>query len=134
MRATLLWTVGAWLSTSILTVDARADGDTTGAPNVLFIMSDDHTSQAVSAYGGALAQVCPTPHIDRLAKEGMLFENCFVTNSICTPSRAAIFTGKYSHRNGVYKFVEFGVQTGLEIRYVRKREHNIAEILIQNQM
>ncbi|MEM9659469.1 MAG: sulfatase-like hydrolase/transferase, partial [Planctomycetota bacterium] len=73
-------------------------------PNVLFIMSDDHTSQAVSAYGGMLASVCPTPNIDRIADEGMLFRNCFVTNSICTPSRAAIFTGKYAHRNGDYKF------------------------------
>lgn len=73
-------------------------------PNVLFIMSDDHTSQAVSAYGGILSDVCPTPNIDRLADEGMLFTNCFVTNSICTPSRAAIFTGNYAHVNGVYKF------------------------------
>jgi arylsulfatase A-like enzyme len=73
-------------------------------PNILFIMSDDHTSQAISAYGGILADVCPTPNIDRLADEGMLFNNCFVTNSICSPSRAAIFTGKYAHKNGVYKF------------------------------
>lgn len=73
-------------------------------PNILFIMADDHTSQAVSAYGGILADVCPTPNIDRLAREGMLFTNCFVTNSICTPSRSAIFTGKYAHKNGVYKF------------------------------
>jgi arylsulfatase A-like enzyme len=67
-------------------------------------MSDDHTSQAISAYGGMLAGVCPTPNIDRLADEGIRFDNCFVTNSICTPSRAAIFTGKYAHQNGVYKF------------------------------
>jgi len=73
-------------------------------PHILFIMSDDHTSQAISAYGGILADICPTPNIDRIAKEGMLFENCFVTNSICTPSRSAIFTGNYSHLNGVYKF------------------------------
>ena len=75
-----------------------------GRPNVLFIMSDDHTSQAISAYGGMLSKVAPTPNIDRIAKEGMLFANCFCTNSICTPSRAAIFTGRYSHKNGVYKF------------------------------
>ena len=73
-------------------------------PNILFIMSDDHTSQAISAYEGMLAEVCPTPNIDRLAEEGMLFSNCFVTNSICSPSRAAIMTGKYAHMNGVYKF------------------------------
>ena len=73
-------------------------------PNILFIMSDDHCAQAISAYGGRLADVAPTPNIDRLAREGMLLRNCFVTNSICTPSRAAIFTGKYSHASGVYKF------------------------------
>ena len=73
-------------------------------PNILFMMSDDHTSQAVSAYGGMLADVCPTPNIDRIATEGMLFNNCFVTNSICTPSRSTIYTGKYAHKNGVYKF------------------------------
>jgi hypothetical protein len=73
-------------------------------PNVLFLMSDDHCAQAVSAYGGRLATVCPTPNIDRIAEQGLRFNNCFVTNSICTPSRAAIFTGKYAHKNGVYKF------------------------------
>jgi arylsulfatase A-like enzyme len=73
-------------------------------PNILFIMSDDHAAPAITAYGGFLARAAPTPNIDRLAKEGMLFRNCFCTNSICTPSRAVIFTGKYSHVNGVYKF------------------------------
>lgn len=70
-------------------------------PNIVFIMSDDHAAHAISAYGSRLIS---TPHIDRLAKEGMLFENCFVTNSICTPSRAAILTGKYAHLNGVPVF------------------------------
>lgn len=73
-------------------------------PNILFIMSDDHAAPAISAYGGFLAKAAPTPNIDRVAAGGMLFKNCFCTNSICTPSRAAIFTGKYSHKNGVYKF------------------------------
>ncbi len=73
-------------------------------PNILFIMSDDHAAHAISAYGGRLAQVAPTPHLDRIASEGMRFANTFVTNSICTPSRAVIWTGKYSHVNGVYKF------------------------------
>ncbi len=71
-------------------------------PNVLFIMSDDHTTQAFGCYGSRLAELNPTPTIDRLAKEGMLFENAFVTNSICTPSRACILTGQYPHTNGVY--------------------------------
>jgi len=70
-------------------------------PNILFIFSDDHAFQAISAYGGRLANVAPTPNIDRLAKEGMLFTKCCVTNSICAPSRATILTGKHSHLNGV---------------------------------
>ncbi|MEQ9286433.1 MAG: sulfatase-like hydrolase/transferase [Cyclobacteriaceae bacterium] len=57
-------------------------------PNILYIMSDDHTSQAFGVYGSRLASLNPTPTIDRLAHEGMLFENAFCTNSICTPSRA----------------------------------------------
>ncbi len=69
-------------------------------PNIVFIISDDHAYQAISAYGGRLAEVAPTPNIDRIAKEGMLFNRCLVTNSICGPSRAAILTGKYSHMNG----------------------------------
>ncbi|MCB0840062.1 MAG: sulfatase [Bacteroidetes bacterium] len=69
-------------------------------PNILFIMSDDHAYQAVSAYGGPLAEIAPTPNIDRLADQGMRFNNCLVTNSICGPSRATILTGKYSHLNG----------------------------------
>src|SRR5262249_20970774 len=68
---------------------------------IIYIMSDDHAAHAISAYGSKLNQ---TPHIDRIAKEGMRFSNCFVTNSICTPSRAAIITGKYSHINGVPVF------------------------------
>lgn len=66
-------------------------------PNIIFIMTDDHAKAAVSAYGSELLQ---TPHIDRLAREGMLFTNSFVTNSICAPSRATILTGKFSHLNG----------------------------------
>lgn len=71
-------------------------------PNILYIMSDDHTSQAIGAYGSRLAVLNPTPNIDRLAKEGMLFENAFCTNSICSPSRACVITGQYDHTNGVY--------------------------------
>ncbi|SHJ20320.1 sulfatase family protein [Pseudozobellia thermophila] len=66
-------------------------------PNIVFIMSDDHAYQAISAYDDRLIQ---TPNIDRIAKEGMLFTNATVTNSICAPSRAVILTGKHSHLNG----------------------------------
>ena len=70
----------------------------TDRPNILFIFSDDHAYQAISAYG---SRINHTPNIDRIAREGMRFENAMVTNSICAPSRAVIQTGKYSHLNGV---------------------------------
>ena len=66
-------------------------------PNIIFIMSDDHAYQAISAYDNKLIE---TPNIDRIAKMGMLFTNASVTNSICAPSRATILTGKHSHING----------------------------------
>ncbi|MDA0684528.1 MAG: sulfatase [Bacteroidetes bacterium] len=66
-------------------------------PNILFIFTDDHAQAAISAYGSPYHQ---TPNIDRLANEGVLFQNCLVTNSICAPSRATVLTGKYSHMNG----------------------------------
>jgi len=71
-------------------------------PNILFIMSDDHCARAIGAYGLRLAKLDPTPNLDALARKGMMFDNVFCTNSICTPSRASIMTGQYSHRNGVY--------------------------------
>ncbi len=67
-------------------------------PNIVFIMADDHASKAISCYGGGINH---TPHIDRIAEQGMRFDHCYVTNSICTPSRAAILTGTYNHVNGV---------------------------------
>jgi len=70
-------------------------------PNIIFILSDDHAVQAISSYGGRLADVAQTPHIDRMANEGIRFDKCYATNSICAPSRATILTGKYSHLNGV---------------------------------
>ena len=70
-------------------------------PNILFIFTDDLTCQAVSAYGEK-RKLLSTPNIDRIAQEGIRFDRCLVTNSICGPSRATILTGKYSHRNGFY--------------------------------
>jgi arylsulfatase A-like enzyme len=69
-------------------------------PNIVFIFSDDHAPHAIGAYDGWLKSVNPTPEIDQLAEQGMLFENSFCTNSICGPSRAVIQTGKHSHKNG----------------------------------
>ena len=69
-------------------------------PNIVFIFSDDHAPHAIGVYNGWLKSVNPTPRIDELAKQGMLFEKSFCTNSICGPSRAVIMTGKHSHKNG----------------------------------
>ena len=70
-------------------------------PNILYIMSDDHTSQAWGIYDGILKDYVHTPNIQRLAREGTTLDNCLVSNSICTPSRATVLTGQYSHINGV---------------------------------
>lgn len=82
-------------------VSLNAQGQTDHQrPNVIFIMSDDHAEQAISAYGHPISRKAPTPNIDRIAKEGALFLNNYCSNSICGPSRAAILTGKHSHKNG----------------------------------
>ncbi|HOB74052.1 MAG TPA: sulfatase [Phycisphaerae bacterium] len=81
-----------------------APADPAGRPNILFIMTDDHAAHAMSCYGSRVNQ---TPNLDRIATGGMRFDNCFCTNSICTPSRATIITGKYSHINGVPAFNRF---------------------------
>ena len=74
---------------------ARAAGR---KPNIIYIMSDDHAAHAVSCYGSRINE---TPNLDRMAREGMRFQNCFVTNSLCGPSRATLLTGAYSHINGM---------------------------------
>jgi len=72
-------------------------------PNIIYIMADDLTTQAISAYGGIYRDLAPTPNIDRIANEGMLFQDALCTNAICGPSRSAILTGNYSNVNGYYK-------------------------------
>ena len=71
-------------------------------PNILFIMSDDHTSQAWGIYGGILQYYVKNDGIKRLEKAGVVLDNLYCTNAICVPSRASILTGQYSHINGVY--------------------------------
>ena len=88
------------LVVSLLALGALARAADTNRPNILFVFTDDHALNAISAYGGPLAKIAPTPHLDRIAREGMLFRHCLVTNSICAPSRAVVLTGKYSHLNG----------------------------------
>ncbi|WP_394337780.1 sulfatase family protein [Flavilitoribacter nigricans] len=75
----------------------ETDGNPPARPNIVFIMTDDHGYQAMSAYDDRYIQ---TPNLDRIAEEGVLFTNSFVTNSICAPSRAVLLTGKHSHLNG----------------------------------
>ena len=72
-------------------------------PNIIFIMSDDHAQTAISAYGTQIGRIAPTPNIDRIAKNGALFENSYVTNSLCGPSRATMLTGLFSHLHGFTK-------------------------------
>lgn len=83
---------------------ALSAGEAGKRPNILFIMSDDHAAHALSCYGSVVNR---TPNLDRLAQGGARLTNCFVTNSICTPSRATLLTGKYSHLNGVPVFNRF---------------------------
>lgn len=66
-------------------------------PNIIFMMTDDHTSQAMSCYGSNLIR---TPNMDRIANEGIRLDNCYAVNALSGPSRACIFTGKFSHVNG----------------------------------
>ncbi|MGY5354942.1 sulfatase family protein [Wenyingzhuangia sp. IMCC45467] len=94
---------------SVITVSCKnhkKSGTTTAAksqPNIIYIMADDLTTQAISAYGDIYKDIAPTPNIDRIASEGMLFQDVLCTNAICGPSRAAILTGDYSNKNGYYK-------------------------------
>jgi arylsulfatase A-like enzyme len=91
-RRELLGLLGAGASASRLGIAAET------RPNILYIMADDHASHAIGAYGSKINR---TPNIDRIAQQGMRFDNCFCTNSICTPSRGVILTGQYSHITGV---------------------------------
>ncbi|MGH9383169.1 MAG: sulfatase family protein [Vicinamibacterales bacterium] len=98
--------LGAGWLVAITVVPPLAQAQTSpGArPNILYIMTDDHAAHAIGAYG---SRVNKTPNLDRLAREGALLSRVFATNSICTPSRAAILTGQYSHLNGVTMFNRF---------------------------
>ena len=92
------------MAVSLLPTRALAQAKPADRPNIIFIMTDDHAAHAIGAYG---SRVNTTPNLDRLASEGALLTGVFATNSICTPSRAAILTGQYSHINGVTVFNRF---------------------------
>jgi len=95
LRLTTALGIGAAIASACSSGPAKQE-----RPNIIYIMSDDHAYQAISAYGGILKDLAPTPNIDRIARNGMRFDRCLVTNSISGPCRAVVLTGKYSHLNG----------------------------------
>ncbi len=113
MKPLLPAALSAWLLPLTLALGQSSPA----RPNILFIMSDDHAAHSISAYGSRVNQ---TPHMDRLAREGMRFANCFAVNSICSPSRATILTGKYSHLNGVPTFNRFDGSQPTVAKYLQK--------------
>ncbi|SDR79978.1 Arylsulfatase A [Maribacter dokdonensis] len=98
MRLGILTLIG--LLTIACNTKINTSKKTAQKPNIVFIMADDHAIQAISAYGHPISKLANTPNIDRIAENGAIFQNSFVTNSICGPSRAVILTGKHSHING----------------------------------
>lgn len=94
-RRTVLKYLGGLTAVPLIAATA---GRASTRPNIVFVMTDDHANRALSCYGSRINR---TPNLDRLAREGMRLNNCFVTNSLCAPSRATVLTGKYSHLHGV---------------------------------
>jgi len=116
MRSVVMALVGALGLCGVLVTSAAAEQE---RPNIIFIFSDDHAAQAIGAYQGALdyglkLDHTPTPNLDRMARQGMRFDNTFVTNSICKPSRAVILSGMHSHLNGVPSNGQ-SIDTALEV-------------------
>lgn len=91
LRLSILMLMAVWMLAGVASIGLAR-------PNILFIMSDDHAYQSIGAYGSKMNK---TPHLDRIANEGVRFDRCYVTDSICGPSRATILTGKYGHLHGV---------------------------------
>lgn len=118
MNRTSLFTMLSICTTGVISSCTKPEAKPS-RPNILFIMSDDHAFQAISAYGCGLNK---TPNIDRIAREGAIFNRAFVTNSLCAPSRATILTGKFSHLNGK-------VDNRAEFDW---NQQNFAKILQQN--
>ncbi|GGK27457.1 N-acetylglucosamine-6-sulfatase [Yeosuana aromativorans] len=100
-----------------LSVKSQNINKTPKRPNIIFILSDDHATNAISAYSKRFEKIAPTPNIDKLANEGALLTNVFSTNAICGPSRASILTGKYSHVNGYFKNYKGGYFNGSQWTY-----------------
>ena len=93
-------------------------------PNIIFILSDDHATNAISAYSDLFKELASTPNIDRIANEGAILTNAFSTNAICGPSRASIITGKYNHINGYYKNYQGGFFEGTQWTYPKALQNS----------
>lgn len=97
-RREFLTIIGLQLGAAAPLLKAMGNRSANKPPNILFIFTDDHAVRTIGAYGSEINQ---TPHLDRLAREGLILDRCFCCNSICAPSRAAVLTGKHSHANGL---------------------------------
>ncbi|MGB0760246.1 MAG: sulfatase-like hydrolase/transferase, partial [Rubripirellula sp.] len=97
LRVFAVWPVTLAVSFCLLVAQGIMLQGAEKQPNILFVFSDDHAPQAIGAYG---SKINDTPNLDRIAREGAIFQNSFCANSICGPSRACILTGKHSHKNG----------------------------------
>ena len=117
------WSRLIWITLASLAIPLVSGAAT--RPNILFIMSDDHAAHAISAYGSLVNK---TPNLDRLASAGMRFDNCFCVNSICSPSRATILTGKYSHLNGVPTFNLFDGSQPTVAKYLQSAGYHTGMI------
>ncbi len=115
---------GVVITLSVFLCFAYSTNQSKEKPNIIFIMSDDHASHAISAYGGIYVSYAPTPNIDRIANEGALLKNVFATNAICGPSRASILTGKFSHVNGFYKNHQGGVFDSTQWTFPQEFQRN----------
>jgi arylsulfatase A-like enzyme len=98
-------------------------GNASKRPNIIFILSDDHSTNAISAYSNRFKKIAPTPNIDKIANEGAILINAFSTNAICGPSRASIITGKYSHINKYNKNFKGGNFDGSQWTYPKELQN-----------
>lgn len=132
-----LHSISIWLLVLFFAWGCQSDSEISSLPekpNIIVMYSDDHTAQAVGAYHGVLnyglqLDHTPTPNIDRLAESGMRFDNAFVTNSICKPSRAVLLSGMHSHMNGVFTNME-PLPTDLETFPVLLQRHGYQTAMI----
>lgn len=108
----------------ISTVNAQLQKGNQERPNIIFILSDDHATNAITAYSNRFKNSAPTPNIDAIAEQGAILTNIFSTNAICGPSRASIITGKYSHINKYYKNYQGGNFDGNQWTYPKALHQN----------